>query len=160
MSQQASYKAEIHELYAEMLNVRKKTEMQAARSAKVCRLEQPSITVEAEPENVLNTASLLASELMTQARPATGGMQTPTGQPVQFGPSPETQQYSRRHDLSVPPVQWGGREFRDAEEEGCELFGSPVQPGGEQPGDPDEYIIECRGLPALQDPTTTRVRRR
>ena len=84
--QQASYKAEIHEL---MLNMREQTEMQAALSAKMRRLQQPSLTVEAEPdENVLNTASpsrrsswTLASELMTPARPTTGGMQTPTGQP-------------------------------------------------------------------------------
>ena len=72
---------------------------------------------------------------MTPSRPTTSGMQTPAGQPIQYGPSPETQQYSRRPDLSVPPAQWGDRELRDAEEEGCELFGDPVQSGGEQPGD-------------------------
>ena len=31
--------------------------MKEALSAQMCRLEQPSLTVEAEPENVLNTAS-------------------------------------------------------------------------------------------------------
>ena len=56
MSQQASYKAEIHELYTAMLNMREKSEMQAALSAKMCRLEPASLTVESEPENVLNTA--------------------------------------------------------------------------------------------------------
>ena len=38
MSQQASYKAEIHELYAEMLNTRERSEMQAALSAKMRQL--------------------------------------------------------------------------------------------------------------------------
>ena len=57
LSQQASYKAEIHELYTEMLNTREKSEMKAALSANMRRLEQPSLTVEAEPENVLNTAA-------------------------------------------------------------------------------------------------------
>ena len=88
-SQQASYKAEIHELYTEMLNTCEKSEMQAALSAKMRRLEQPSLRVEAEPENVLNTASpgrrsswIPSSELMTPSRPTTGGMQTPAGQPI------------------------------------------------------------------------------
>ena len=110
-------KAEIHELYAEMLNAREKSEVQAALSAKMCRLEQPSLTAQAEPENVLNTASpsrcsswILPSELMTLARPTTGGIQTPTGPPVQYGPNPITQQYSRADDLSVPPAQWGDQE--------------------------------------------------
>ena len=92
-----------------MLCMREKSEMQAALSAKMCRLEQPTLSVEAEPENVLNTASpgrrsswILASEVMTPARPGTGGIQTPTGPPVQLGPSPVTQQYSRLHDQSVP----------------------------------------------------------
>ena len=74
LSQQASYKAEIHELYTEMLNTHEKSEMQAALSAKMRRLEQPSLTVEAERENVLNTAPagrrsswILASELTTPA---------------------------------------------------------------------------------------------
>ena len=51
----------------------------------MCRLEQPSLTVEAEPENVLNTASpgrtsswILPSEMMIPMRPTTGGLQTPT----------------------------------------------------------------------------------
>ena len=52
LSQQASYKAEIHELYTEMLNMREKSEMQAAMSAQMCRLESntssPSRTLESE----------------------------------------------------------------------------------------------------------------
>ena len=94
------------------------------------RLEQPSLTVEVEPENVLNTASpgrrsswILALELMTPMRPTTGGLRTPEGAPVRYGPSPVTQQYSRQGDLSVPPAQWGDRDFRthDDEEE-IDLF--------------------------------------
>ena len=59
LSQQSTYKAEIHELYAEMLNMREKSEMQSHLSAHMCKLEQtsPSRTLESEPENVLNTAS-------------------------------------------------------------------------------------------------------
>ena len=109
MCRQATFKAEILELYTEMLNTREKSERQAALSAKMCRLEQPSLTVEAEPENVFNTASpgrlcswILPSELMTPLGPTTGGVQTPAGQPIQYGPSPEIHQYSRRPDLSVP----------------------------------------------------------
>ena len=56
MSQQATYTAEIHELYTEIVNMREKSELQAALSAKMCRVEGPSLSVETEPENVLNTA--------------------------------------------------------------------------------------------------------
>ena len=122
MSQQASYKAEIHELYVEMLNMLEKSEMQAALSAKMCRLEPPSLTVEAEPENVLNTAcpgrspsGILPSELMTPARLTTGGIQSPSRPPVAYGPSPLTQQCCGQRDLSVPPAQWGDRERAEKE---------------------------------------------
>ena len=115
-----------------------KSEMQAALSAKMRRLKQPSLTVESEPENVLNTASpgkcpswILPSEMMTPDRPTTGGLQTPTGAPVRLGPSPITQQYSRRQDLSLPPAQWGDQDLRAEDEEECELFAGPLQPGGE-----------------------------
>ena len=56
LSQQSSYKAEIHELYTEMLNMREKSEMKSHPSAQMCRLEYPSRSVESEPGNVLNTA--------------------------------------------------------------------------------------------------------
>ena len=146
LSQQASYKAEIHELYTEMLNMREKSEMQASMSAQMCRLGSPSRTVESEPENVLNTASpgrcsswILPSGMMsTPDRPTTGGLQTPTGAPVQLGPSPVTQQYRIQSSLSTPPAQWGNQDSRDDGEEECELFGDPphVQ------GDPTEALLE------------------
>ena len=109
--------------------------MQAAMSAQMCRLESPSLTVESEPDNVLNTASpgrrhswILPSEMMrTPDRPTTGGLQTPTGAPVQLGPCPVTQQYSRRSDLSIPPAQWGNQDGRDEGEEECELFRDPQE---------------------------------
>ena len=53
----STYKAATHELCTEMLNMREKSELQAALSMKTRRLEQPSLTVESEPENVLSTAS-------------------------------------------------------------------------------------------------------
>ena len=77
-------------------------------------LDTSSLTVEAETDNVLSTASpgrrsswTLASELMTLVRPTTGGLRTPEGATVRYGPSPVTQQYNRQSDLSVPPAQWG-----------------------------------------------------
>ena len=59
LSQQSTYKAEIHELYTEMLNMREKSEMQLHLATNMCKLEQsvPSRSVESEPENVLNTRS-------------------------------------------------------------------------------------------------------
>ena len=120
LSHQASYKAEIHELYTEMLNMREKFEMKSARSAQVCRLETPSRSVESEPENVLNTASparcvesepenvlntaspgrcsswiLPHERQIAPDRPTTGGLQSPISEPVQLGPSPATQEYRR-----------------------------------------------------------------
>ena len=133
LSQQASYKAEIHELYTEMLNMREKSEMKSALSAHMRRLETPSRSVESEPENVLNTASpgrtsswILASELMTTPdRPTTSGLQSPSGMPMQFGPSPQTQEYCRQSPCQVPPAQWGDHFARESGVEECELFGDP-----------------------------------
>ena len=78
------------------------------------RLKPPFLTVVAEPENVLSATCpgrspswILASELMTPARPTTGEIQSPSGAPVAYGPRPLAQQYNRQHDLSVPPAQWG-----------------------------------------------------
>ena len=52
--------AGIHELYAEMLNMREKSEMQSHLSAHTCKLEQtsPSRTLESEPENMLSIQHL------------------------------------------------------------------------------------------------------
>ena len=126
-----------------------KSEMQAELSATMRRLEQPSLTVEAEPENARNTASparrsswILASELMTPVRPTTGGLRTPEGAPVRNGPSPVTQQYSRRGDPSAPPAQWGDRSLRTNEdEEGVDLFQGALHPGGEQARGPIEQDL-------------------
>ena len=99
LSQQSTYKAETHELYAEMLNMREKSEMQSHLAANVCMLEHsvPSRSVESEPENVLNTRSprrcskwILPEELETPNRPTSSGLQSPVGVPVQLGPSPQT----------------------------------------------------------------------
>ena len=59
ISQRSTYKAEIHELYTEMLNVKEKSEMQSHLAANMCKLEQsvPSRSVESESDNVLNTIS-------------------------------------------------------------------------------------------------------
>ena len=85
-----------------MLSMREKSEMQSHLSAHVCKLEQtsPSRSLEPEPDNVLNTASpgrcsswILPSEMMsTPDRPTSSGLQSPSGVPVQFGPSPLTQE--------------------------------------------------------------------
>ena len=74
LSQQFTYKAEIHGLYTEMLNMREKSETQSHLSAHVCKLEHtsPSRTPESEPDNVFSTASpsrcsswILPSEMMS-----------------------------------------------------------------------------------------------
>ena len=136
LSQQASYKAEIHELYTEMLNMQERSEMKAALSANMRRLEQPSLTVEAEPESVLNTASpgrRSSSIRDNDSNETTGGVRTPEGAPVPYGPSPVTQQYSHQVDLSVPPAQWGDRDFRTHDdEEDVDLFQDALQPGADQ----------------------------
>ena len=80
LSQRSAYRAEIHELHTEMLNMKKKSEMQSRLAAHMCKIEQsvPSISVESEPENVLNTLSpgrstrwTLPVELETPNRPGT-----------------------------------------------------------------------------------------
>ena len=96
------------------------------------KLEQssPSRSVESEPENVLNTRSpgrcsawILPSEMETPDRPTSSGLQSPLGAPMQFGPSPQTQEYPLPSPCCVPPAQWGNRYARESGEEECELFG-------------------------------------
>ena len=132
-------------------------------SAKMRRLEQPSLTVEAEPENVLNTASpgrraswILPSETMAPEKPTTGGLQTPVGMPIQLGPSPLTQQYSRRQDLSIPSAQWGASALQEQEFEEDELFGDGGQPGGEHQGNAVEQDLFAEAQDKLQIATTSR----
>ena len=138
ISRQASYKAEIHALQTEILNLKDKSERKSQLSANMCKIDQtvPSRTVESEPENILNTLSpgrstrwILPQELETPNRPTTSGMQSPMGAPVQLGPSPRTQEYSVPPPLSVPPAQWG-EVYGRAEDDGCELFGA--LPGDEE----------------------------
>ena len=59
LSQQADYRAEIHELHTELLNMKEKSEMKSHLAANMCRIDHtvPSRTVESEPANVLNTLS-------------------------------------------------------------------------------------------------------
>ena len=103
LSQQSTYRAEIHELHTEMLNMKEKSEMKLHLAANMCKIEQtvPSRTVDCEPENVLNTLSpgrsarwILPHELETPNRPTSSGLQSPAGAPVQFGPSPQTREYA------------------------------------------------------------------
>ena len=56
MSQQATYEAEIHALHTEIANMAEKSELKATPSAKMCSVERPRPVVDAEPENLLNTA--------------------------------------------------------------------------------------------------------
>ena len=144
LSQQADYRAEIHELHTELLNMREKSEMKSHLAANVCRLEQtvPSRTVDAEAENVLNTMSpgkshrwILPHELETPDRPTSSGLQTPIGAPVQLGPSPLTREYSAAPSGHTPPAQWGEYYGRAGDDDGCELFGA--LPGD---GEPEEHV--------------------
>ena len=59
LSQQSTYKAEIHEFHTEMLNMKEKSEMQSHLAANMCKIEQsvPSRSVESEPDNVLSACS-------------------------------------------------------------------------------------------------------
>ena len=117
MSQQASYKAEIHALNTEIANVTEKSEFQVTLSAKMCSINSPKSIVDAAPENVHNTAGpcrslswVLPAELTTPTRPTTGGVQMPTGPPVAYGPSPVTQRCVRGSpDSRVALAQWGGQ---------------------------------------------------
>ena len=126
LSQQADYRAEIHELHTELLNMKERSEMKSHLAANMCRIEQtvPSRTVEAEPENVLNTRSpcrsmgwILPNELETPNRPTSSGLQSPVGPPAQLGPSPMTREYSSTPPGNIPPAQWGSF-YGDAGDDG------------------------------------------
>ena len=144
LSQQSTYRAEIHELHTEMLSMKERSEMKSHLSANMCKIEQsvPSRTVDSEPENVLNTLSpgrsarwILPHELETPNRPTSSGLQSPAGAPVQFGPSPQTREYARPSPCCVPPAQWGDVLCRAGDEE-WELFGGmPVGDNQDLPAD-------------------------
>ena len=132
LSKQADYRAEIHELHTELLNMKEKSEMRSHLAANMCRIEQtvPSRTVEAGPDNVLNTLSpgktsrwILPGELETPDRPTSSGLQSPVGPPVQLGPSPLTREYSATPPGHIPPAQWG-EFYGRAGDDGFELFGA------------------------------------
>ena len=164
LSQQSTYKAEIHELYTEMLHMREKSEMQSHLTANMSKLEYsvPNKSVESEPENVLNTRSplspgrcsrwILPEELETLNRPTSSGLQSPVGVPVQLGPSPQTREYSHSSPCCIPPAQWGGMHARDREEE-CELFGDV--PAGHESDimgrSAEPKALENRGHPSLHE---------
>ena len=143
LSQRSTYKAEIHELYTEMLNMREKSEIQSHLSAHMCKMERtnPSRSLGSEPDNVLNattspgrsSAWILPSEMATPDRPTSSDLQSesPSGIPVQLGPSPLTQEYSRPSPCCAPPALWGNHYARESGDEECELFGD-VPPGREE----------------------------
>ena len=142
LSQQADYRAVIHELHTELLNMRQRSEMKSHLAANMCRIEQtvPSRTVDAEADNVLNTLSpgrnnrwILPHELETPDRPTSSGLQSPIGAPVQIGPSPLTREYSATPPGHTPPAQWGAFYGR-AGDDGCELF--VLLPGDGEPTEP------------------------
>ena len=146
LSQQSTYRAEIHELHTEMLNMKEKSEMKSHLAANMCKIEHtvPSRTVDSEPENVLNTLSpgiyrsarwILPHELETPNRPTSSGLQSPAGAPVQFGPSPQTREYAPPPPCFIPPAQWGDVHGRAGDED-CELFGGMLI-GDDQDLQPD-----------------------
>ena len=133
LSQQADYRAEIYELHTELLNMREKSEMKAHLAANMCRIEQtvPSRTVDAEPENTLNTFSpgkssrwILPHELETPHRPTSSGLQSPVGFPVQYAPSLVTGELSHRrckesrqiHSEKLVKILWESPKF------GCHFY--------------------------------------
>ena len=66
LSQQADYRAEIHELHTELLNMKEKSEMKSHLAANMCRIDHtvPSRTVESEPASV-HSISRSKSEMDT-----------------------------------------------------------------------------------------------
>ena len=138
LSQQSIYRAEIHELHTEMLNMKEKSEMKSHLAANMCKIEQtvPSRSVESEPESLLNTLPpgkssrwILPSEMETPDRPTSSGLQSPVGAPVQLGPSRQTREYVRSAPCGIPPAQWGEVHAAEGDEE-CELFGE--MPAGDE----------------------------
>ena len=122
-------------------NMCEKSEMQSRLSAHMCKLKQtsPSRSLESEPDNVLNTTSpgrssawILPNEMMTTPdKPTSSGLQSPSGLPMQLGPSHQAQEYSRPSPCCVPPTRWGNQHARESGEEECELFGD-VPPSHEE----------------------------
>ena len=141
LSQQSTYRAEIHELHTELLNMKEKSEMKSHLAASMCSIDHtvPSRTVESEPENVLNTLSpgrsqrwILPNKLETPKRPTSSGLQSPAGAPVQFGPSPQTREYPPPPPCFIPPAQWGDTHGRVGDEE-CELLGGMLTGNDQDP---------------------------
>ena len=124
----------------------------------MCRLEQPSLTVGAEPENVLHAAPpgrcsswILPSELMTPARPTTGGIQTPTRQPVQNW---SQSSYSTMRDLeSFSSTSTMGRSRTSTR---VWTVWRPVQTGGEHPASPIEEDLFMAHQDELQSARASR----
>ena len=71
---------------------------------------------------------------------------------MQFGPSPQTQEYGRPSPCCVPPAQWGNHYARESGEEECELFGD-VPPGHEE--NPLGVPAECEAHQDELDNATT-----
>ena len=44
---------------------------------------------------------------------------------MQYGPSPQTQEYCHRSSCRIPPAQWGNQDARGVEAKECELFQEP-----------------------------------
>ena len=148
LSQQADYRAEIHELHTELLNMKEKSEMKSHLAANMCSTV-PSRTVESEPENVLNNLSpggsqrwILPPELETPHRPTSSGLQSPLGAPVQLGPGPQTREYTPHPPCHIPPAQWGEVHGRAGDDE-CELFGGVLM--GEEQGVPFDPFRAVQG---------------
>ena len=151
LSQQSSYKAEMHELYTEMLNMREKSEMKSHLSAQMCRLETPSRSVESEPENVLNTASpgrcsswILPSEMMsTPDRQTSSGLQSPSGSSNAVWSKSTYSRVSSSKSMLCTSSSMGKSLCsiaREPGEEECELFGD-ILPGQEEilPEEPAQH---------------------
>ena len=97
LSQQADYRAEIHELHTELLNMKEKSEMKSHLAANMCRIDQtvPGPWSLSQRMSSINTLSpgrsqrwILPHELETPHRPTSSGLQSPMGAPVQFGQVP------------------------------------------------------------------------
>ena len=78
---------------------------------------------------------ILPTEMMsTPDRPTSSGLQSPSGVPMQFGPSPLTQEYRHPSPCCVTPAQWGNHYSRESGE-------GNVPPGHEElvPEEPTQH---------------------
>ena len=139
LSQQADYRAEIHELHTELLNMRERVGDEVTPSSqhvqnRTDRSKQNSRVRNLRVFSILlspgrSTRWILPSEeLETPNRPTSSGLQSPAGS----SSSTRSKSYSRENTAQPRPghifhqLKWGDVYGR-AGDDGCELFGAHTE---------------------------------